>query len=274
MFENQARAERYNISKALFACKQTEDRPVSPHVIKMMGNIETLTKLGCEIKDDLTTDVILQSLLTSYESFIMNFYMNGMEKTVVELHGMLKTAKVSIKKNPNHVIMVQKEKKKRKHCTPPKGNDKEKIFDEPSSSKPKTKGKSGPSPDEECFHYHKKGNWFRNCKKYLEEQKKEECETSSSGINVIEINIVVSSSDSWVFDIGSMIHTCKSLQGLSLSRRFAKGVLYVRVSNAAKVASIAVSTFHLPLPSRLVLELNNRYCIPALYKNIISSSCF
>jgi hypothetical protein len=240
----------------------------------MMGHIETLTKLGCEIKDDLTTDVILQSLLTSYESFIMNFYMNGMEKTVVELHGMLKTAKVSIKKNPNHVIMVQKEKKKRKHCTPPKGNDKEKIFDEPSSSKPKTKGKSGPSPDEECFHYHKKGHWFRNCKKYLEEQKKEECETSSSGINVIEINIVVSSSDSWVFDIGSMIHTCKSLQGLSLSRRFAKGVLYVRVSNAAKVASIAVSTFHLPLPSRLVLELNNRYCIPALYKNIISSSCF
>jgi hypothetical protein len=25
----------------------------------MMGHIETLTKLGCEIKDDLATDVIL-----------------------------------------------------------------------------------------------------------------------------------------------------------------------------------------------------------------------
>jgi hypothetical protein len=59
MFENQARAERYNISKALFACKLAEGSPVSPHVIKMMGYIETLTKLGCEIKDNLTTDVIL-----------------------------------------------------------------------------------------------------------------------------------------------------------------------------------------------------------------------
>jgi hypothetical protein len=44
------------------------------------------------------------------------------------------------------------------------------------------------------------------------------------------------------------------------------------VSNGAKVAGIAVGTFHLLLPSGLVLELNNCYCIPALYKNIISSS--
>jgi hypothetical protein len=103
------------------------------------------------------------------------------------------------------MMMVQKEKKKRKRSTPPKDKGKEKIFDEPSSSKPKTKGKSSPSPDEECFHCHKKGHWFRNCEKYSEEQKKKGSETSTSGINVIEINIAVSSSDSWVFDIGSMI---------------------------------------------------------------------
>jgi hypothetical protein len=48
----------------------------------------------------------------------------------------------------------------------------------------------------------------------MEEQKKEKGgETSASGINVIEINIVVSSSDSRVFDTRSMIHPCKSLQG-------------------------------------------------------------
>jgi hypothetical protein len=98
MFENQARAERYNISKALFVWKLAEGSPVSPYVIKMMGYIETFTKLGCEINDDLATDVILQSLPVSYESFILNFHMNGMEKTVAELHGMLKTAEDSIKK--------------------------------------------------------------------------------------------------------------------------------------------------------------------------------
>jgi hypothetical protein len=65
VFENQARAERYNISKALFACKLAEGSPVSPHVIKMMGYLETLGKLGCELKVDLATDLILQSLPVS-----------------------------------------------------------------------------------------------------------------------------------------------------------------------------------------------------------------
>jgi hypothetical protein len=67
----------------------------------------------------------------------------------------------------------------------------------------------------------------------LKEQKKKGSETSASGINVIEINIAISSSDSWVFDIGSMIHTCKSLQRLGLTRRFAKGELDVCVDNEA-----------------------------------------
>jgi hypothetical protein len=108
----------------------------------------------------------------------------------------------------------------------------------------------------------------------LEVQKKKKgSETFASGINVIEINIAVSSSDSWVFDTRSMIHTCKSLQGLSLTRRFAKGELDVRVGNGAKVVAIEVGIFHLPLSSGLVLELNNCYCISALCKNIISSSC-
>jgi hypothetical protein len=166
---------------------------------------------------------------------------------VVELHGMLKTAEESIKKNPNHVMMVQKEKQKRKCWTLPKGKGKKKIFDEPSSSKHKKKGKSGPSSDEEYFHNHKKGQWFRN----LEEQKKKKgSETSTSGINLIEINIALSFSDSWVFDAGSMIHTCMSLQRLSFTRGFAKSELDVHVGNEAKVAAIAVSTYHLALPSR------------------------
>jgi hypothetical protein len=185
MFENQVRAERYNISKALCMRKLAESSPVSPHVIMMMGYIETLDKLGCELKDDLATDMILQSLSMSYEPFIMNFHMNGIEKIVAELHGMLKIVEGSFNKNLNHLMMVQKEKKKMKRWTPPKGKDKEKVFDEPLSSNLKIKGKSGLSPDVLCFHYHKKGHWFRNCKKYLEEQKKKKgSETSALGINV------------------------------------------------------------------------------------------
>jgi hypothetical protein len=85
--------------------------------------------------------------------------MNGLEKTMTELHGMLKTTDDSIKKNSNHVIMVQKEKRKGKCWTPPKGKGKEKVFDDSLSSKPKRKGKSGPSANDECFHCHKKGHF-------------------------------------------------------------------------------------------------------------------
>jgi hypothetical protein len=52
----------------------------------------------------------------------MNFHMNSMEKIMAELHGVLKTAEDSMKKNPNHVMMVQK------HWTPPKSKGKEKGF--------------------------------------------------------------------------------------------------------------------------------------------------
>jgi hypothetical protein len=53
--------------KAVFACKLVDGSSINHHVIKMIDYIETLTKLGYEIKDDLATDVILQSLLMSYE---------------------------------------------------------------------------------------------------------------------------------------------------------------------------------------------------------------
>ncbi len=47
----------------------------------------------------------------------------------------------------------------------------------------------------------------------------------------------------------------------------------IRVGNGARVAAVAVGTMPLSLPSGLVLELNNCYCIPTLCKNVISASC-
>jgi hypothetical protein len=44
----------------------------------------------------------------------MNYQMNGLKKTLTELHGMLKMAYVSLTKAPGHVMTVQKGKK-RKH---------------------------------------------------------------------------------------------------------------------------------------------------------------
>jgi hypothetical protein len=59
MFMNQARVERYEISKSLFSYKLTQGSTISPHVIKMMGYIESLDVLGFTLLDELDMDVIL-----------------------------------------------------------------------------------------------------------------------------------------------------------------------------------------------------------------------
>ena len=53
----------------------------------------------------------------------------------------------------------------------------------------------------------------------------------------------------------------------------AKREVDLRVRNGAKVVALAVGTSDLTLPSRLVLELNNCYFVPAMSRNIISISC-
>ena len=84
MFENQARVDRFNTSKALFGSKLAENTPVSPHVFNMIGYIESLQRLGFPLDDDLAIDVILQSLPDRFEPFIMNYHMNGLKKTLTE----------------------------------------------------------------------------------------------------------------------------------------------------------------------------------------------
>ena len=106
MFENQARVDRFNTSKALFGCKLAKGAPVSPHVIKMIRYIESLQSLGFPLDDDLATDEILQSLPASFEPFTLNYHMNGLKKSLIELHGMLKTAEASLRKTPSHVMIV------------------------------------------------------------------------------------------------------------------------------------------------------------------------
>ena len=166
-------------------------------------------------------------------------------------HGMLKTAEDSIKKTMTHVMMIHRDSKKRKRKGKGKGKAEERIQKPKSDANPK----AGPSPSDKCFYCGDSGHWSRNCQKYLEEKKKKGSETSASDINVIEINLATSSSGSWVFDTGSMIHTCKSLQGLKQTRSFARDELDVRVGNRAKVVVLAVGTYHLSLPSGLVMEL-------------------
>ncbi|KAK8669504.1 hypothetical protein V6N13_106932 [Hibiscus sabdariffa] len=168
IYEGQARQERYETSKALFQCKMSEGSSVGAHVIKMMGYIQTLEKLGFALNDELATDVILQSLPDSFNQFVLNFNMNEINKTLPQLLGMLRTAESNMKKGGSKsVLMVRVAKEKGKKVAKSKGS---------GTTKPKgkeaLKPKGGVSKDGKCFHCGKTRHWKRNCPIYLEDVKK------------------------------------------------------------------------------------------------------
>ena len=84
-----------------------EHSSVYEHVVTLGGYIQRLIQLGCVIPDELITDRVLQSLPLSYKGFVLNYNMQGMNKTLNELFAMLKSAEVDIKKE-HQVLMVKK----------------------------------------------------------------------------------------------------------------------------------------------------------------------
>ncbi|XP_038706913.1 uncharacterized protein LOC120002286 [Tripterygium wilfordii] len=76
LFQEQARQERYDISKALFQCRMVEGSSVNSHVLKMIGYIEDLERLGFKLNKDLATDLVLQSLPDNYSQFVLNYNMS------------------------------------------------------------------------------------------------------------------------------------------------------------------------------------------------------
>ncbi|KAG8501131.1 hypothetical protein CXB51_003262 [Gossypium anomalum] len=66
LYEGQTSQERYETSKALFLYNMVERTFVGTHVLKMIGYIESLEKLRFPLGVELTTDVILQSLMDSF----------------------------------------------------------------------------------------------------------------------------------------------------------------------------------------------------------------
>ena len=73
----------------------------------MFGYHNYLTQLGVNLPDDSVIDRVLQSLSPRYKGFVMNYNMQGMNKTITELFTMLKAAEVEIKKE-HQVLMVNK----------------------------------------------------------------------------------------------------------------------------------------------------------------------
>ena len=108
----------------------------------MSGYHNHLTQLGVNLPDDSVIDRVLQSLPPSHKSFMMNYTMQGIDKTIPELFAMLKAAEVEIKKE-HQVLMVNKTTSLKKKGKGKKGNFNKNSKQVVAQGK---KPKSGPKP--------------------------------------------------------------------------------------------------------------------------------
>src|SRR3954471_22258206 len=109
LYQKQAKTEHFEMMKQSWECKMAEGGSLGEHVIKLVGYAQRLSALGFLIPMILGTDILLASRPPSYNGFIMNYKMNGLDKTIDELFGMLKTAEASMQKEPDHMMVVTRD---------------------------------------------------------------------------------------------------------------------------------------------------------------------
>ncbi|KAL0411521.1 UNVERIFIED_CONTAM: hypothetical protein Slati_3741800 [Sesamum latifolium] len=77
------RCIRYATTKAFSGTKMAEGSSVHSCGVKMLSLVEKLEDLKAGLNNDTYIDVILQSLPPSYDPFIVNYNMNGLEKSIM-----------------------------------------------------------------------------------------------------------------------------------------------------------------------------------------------
>ena len=92
VFQTHACVGRYETSDKYFAYKIEENSSASEHVLRMSGYYNCLNQVGVKLPDKIVIDRVLQPLSLSYQIFMMNYDMQGME-LIPELFAMLKIAK-------------------------------------------------------------------------------------------------------------------------------------------------------------------------------------
>ncbi|KAL0289723.1 UNVERIFIED_CONTAM: hypothetical protein Sangu_2604400, partial [Sesamum angustifolium] len=99
------RHTRYVSTKEFFRAKMIEGSSVQEHWVKMLSLVEKLNDLKAGLDNDTYIDVILQSLPPSYDLFVMNFNMNGLEKSINDLINILVQYEATIMKPAPSVLI-------------------------------------------------------------------------------------------------------------------------------------------------------------------------
>nr|GEU61287.1 retrotransposon protein, putative, Ty1-copia subclass [Tanacetum cinerariifolium] len=267
LYSKQAEQELLHTVREFHTFKQKEGQSVSFYVLKMKSYIDNLEGFGQPVSQNLTVSLILVSLNKDYDSFVQNYNMHGMGKTMNELHAMLKLHEDTLpKKDVNHALhviragRVQKNQKNKPHKAAKGVMVKEK--------------KDNLAKDAIYHQCGEVGHWRRNCLVYLAElMKKMKLSQGASTSGIFTIELYSFSSKSWIYDTGYGTYICITTQGLRGSKKLKPGASSLYVGDGYRAAVEAIGTYLLELPSGLVIVLKNCHYAPSITRGAILVSC-
>nr|GEZ96271.1 hypothetical protein [Tanacetum cinerariifolium] len=230
LFAQQAEHELLQTTRDFHSCKQKEGQSVSSYVLKMKGYIDNLEHLGYPVTLGLGVSLILIGLRKEFDGFVQNYNMCSLEKTINELHAMLKLHEQTLPKNNApalYSIRAGKVQKVNKH----KKSQPQMAARGPNHGKGKNKQAYAPKP---------KIPPLPKREDLVKDSICHECASgaSGSGIFVIELNNILNRS--WIYDTGCGTHTCNTTQGLRASRKLKSGALSLYVGNGQREAVEAI----------------------------------
>nr|GFC27663.1 zinc finger, CCHC-type [Tanacetum cinerariifolium] len=142
------------------------------------------------------------------------------------------------------------------------------------ASKPKTPPppkKDNTAKDAICHQCGEVRHWRRNYPVYLAElMKKKKLSQGASTSGIFTVELYSFPSKSWIYDTGCGTHICITTQGLRGSKKLKPGALSLYVGDGHHTAVEAIGTYHLELPSGLVIVLNNCHYAPSITRGVIS----
>ncbi|GKE19142.1 retrotransposon protein, putative, ty1-copia subclass [Tanacetum coccineum] len=240
LFSQQAEHEVLQTMREFHACKQGEGQFVSSYVLKMKSYIDNLERLGHPVSLNLAVSLILVSLRKEYDCFVQNYNMHSMEKTVNELHAMLKLHDQTLPKRDAPVLheiragKVQKKKNKKPQLAARGNNQCKKKSKLAYALKPKIPHppkKEDPAKDLVCHHCGDTGHWKRSC---------------------------------------PSIRVAKEQEATSRSyRKLKSGALSLYIGNGQRAAVEAIGSSDLCFPSGLVIVLHNCHYAPSITRGFI-----
>lgn len=98
MFQEKEMQERFKIVKFLMSCKLKEAGLMYAHVQKMKSYIDQLEDLNVVFDKNLAMDLVVVSLPSSYDNFIMKYQLNSMDNTLMEVYSLYHKVEVGVKK--------------------------------------------------------------------------------------------------------------------------------------------------------------------------------